>query len=152
MMSGYFWRIWAVLLVLSIVWLGACIKTSPPAEAQNGFAEVVKAKAFEVVDASGKTRAALTLAPNGSAGLGLDDASGNQRAMLILNPDGSPMLSLADASGKVRVGLGLKADGSLALVLADASGKVRAGLGLSTDGSPGLDLLDASGEFLFSAP
>lgn len=39
-MKGLFWKVWAILLVLSIFWLGWCIKSSPPAEAQYGPTEV----------------------------------------------------------------------------------------------------------------
>ena len=39
-MKGLFWKVWAVLLVLSIFWLGWCIKTSPAAQAQSGVLQV----------------------------------------------------------------------------------------------------------------
>jgi len=34
-MKGLFWRIWAVVLVLSVLWLGWAIRSSRPAEAQE---------------------------------------------------------------------------------------------------------------------
>ena len=40
MMGSVFWKFWAVLFVLSIFWLGWCIKTSPPAQAELGTQEV----------------------------------------------------------------------------------------------------------------
>jgi len=54
-MKGLFWKVWAVLLVLSIFWLGWCIRTSPTAEAQSGVLEVevvrVSPLAFTLMDA-----------------------------------------------------------------------------------------------------
>jgi hypothetical protein len=34
-MRNDFWKVWAMLFVFSIFWLGWCIKTSTPAEAYN---------------------------------------------------------------------------------------------------------------------
>ena len=39
-MNQVFWKVWALLLILSIFWLGWCLKTSPSAQAQYGPADV----------------------------------------------------------------------------------------------------------------
>ena len=151
-MAGYFWRIWAVLLVLSIVWLGWCMKTSQPAEAQTGVAEVIQAKAFELVNAGGEIRMSLSTDPDGSAGLWLSGANGEIRTVLGTHPDGSTELALFDADENVRAMLMILDDGSPGQWFYDAENEVRAVLGTHPDGTPMLDLMDADGEFLFSAP
>jgi hypothetical protein len=151
-MGGYFWRIWAVLLVLSVVWLGWCMKTSQPAEAQTGAAEVITAQAFELVDAKGNVRMSLSTDPDGSAGLWLGSAKGVSRALLGAHPDGSTELALFDAGENLRAMLMILDDGSPGMWFYDAGNEVRAVLGTHPDGTPMLDLMGADGEFLFSAP
>jgi hypothetical protein len=96
-----------------------------PAVAQVGGAvqEVVRAKRFEVVDDQGRSRALLSVLPDGSPGLTLYDGAGKQRAGLGLLPDGTPRLALHDAAGKQRAGLTVLPDGSPGLALFDAAGK-----------------------------
>lgn len=73
----------AGLLVLSALVLTA---QTPPAYVSR----VVEAERFVVRDAKGTTRAAIGLAPDGSASLALYDRQGDSRAGLIVRPDGSP--------------------------------------------------------------
>jgi len=151
-MSGYFWRIWAVFLVLSILWLGWCIKTSPPAKAQNGVAEVIKAKAFQVVDDDGNLRATLGLDSEGTSHLEFYDAQGGLHAFLILHPSGYVGFGLHDAQGEQRLGFGVNRDGSPQLILYNTRGEPSAVLIAPSDGSAYMALSDAKGEVLFHAP
>jgi len=109
--------------------------------------DVVRAKSFEVIGASGERRALLSTDADGAPGLYLYDASGNRRALLTTRSDGSPGLYLWDDIGNVRTVLGTFADGSSGLALCDASGIIRAML-CTTE----LVLWDASGREMFSAP
>ena len=99
------------------------------AVAPTAVSDVVRARSFEVVDASGEVRAKLGI-----------------------HPDGSPTLRLCDTSGEIRAELCTRADGATWLSLLDANAQTRAALGTDADGSPGLWLHDASGNVLFSAP
>ncbi|MCD6283114.1 hypothetical protein J7J84_05870 [bacterium] len=152
MMRGYFWRIWAVVLVLSTVWLGACIKASSPARAQADVPNKVVASRFVVVDDEGNERAALGMGADDSLSLWLSGPNGKKRAGVVVLADGSPSLSLLDSSGDVRVDTAVLPDGSAFLALADSNREIRAGLYLEADGSPALKFLDGDGEELFSAP
>jgi len=146
--NNFFWKAWAVVLVLSIFWLGWCLKTSAPAAAQSGdVPDVIRAKSFEVVDAEGQTRAKLVAIADGSPALGLMDANGGTRALLCLHPDGSPRLIFADDRGTARAVFL-----SEMVELHDADGKPRATLYLSSDGSPEVILRSADWKVLFSAP
>lgn len=128
-MSNVFWKAWAIVFVLSVFWLGWCLKTSAPAQAQAGTPEVIQARSFEVVDDEGRVRAALRIVP-----------------------DGSPSLLFLDAHGKPRALLNTDPDGAAGLALYDAGGKPRALLSIFPDGTPVLGLFDGSRNVLFSAP
>jgi hypothetical protein len=130
----------ATLLIGGRVW-------NPAAEAaqdkQPAVADVVKARSFEVVDASGKMRATLGMG-GGTVALGLADARGDMRAALTVVSDGTVSLSLFDAPYQTRAHLSMAPEKSVGLVLCDVKGKQRAFLGLVADGTPTLGLLDAA--------
>lgn len=173
-MSGHFWRIWAVLLVLSIFWLGWCMKTSQPAKAQNGVAEVVSAKKFQVVDDEGNTRAMLGMLSDGSPMLGLFDAQGNPYAYLeawdrypslwlydeegnisvwLSGEKGSPHLNFSSSGsrGIPRVEIGVRGDEEPYIYFWDAQGSPSAWIKMDAEGTPSLALFDAQGEVLIGA-
>jgi hypothetical protein len=108
--------------------------------------EILRAQRIEVVDATGRTRIALAVHPDGEAGLILVDAAGRTRAGLMLTPDGSPGLILRDAAGRTRVGLVVRQEGTPDLGLTDVTGRLRILLFVHPDGSPGLRLQDAAGQ------
>ena len=85
-MSGYFWRIWAVALVLSIVWLGWCMKSSQVAEAELDVFETISAKEFRLVDDAGTLRARFAT-PLGTPSLNLSDSQGKFKDLLICLPN-----------------------------------------------------------------
>jgi hypothetical protein len=131
------------VVLLTGVGLGraATVAASAPA-----VPDVVKARRFEVVDATGKLRVALGVRTHGWAGLTLYDAAGKTRAILTLHADGSPSLYLSDGTEKLRASLGVAANGSPRLSLLDAAVQTRADLGVLPDGSPALYLYDAAGK------
>lgn len=170
-MKGLFWRIWAVLLVLSILWLGWCMRIPQPAEAQQRVLESVVAKEFHLVDDQGRACASMSVLPDGSPYLDLYHARGESRASLSLfggphltlssdgmganlaaYSDGSAWLGFADARGKLRVELEVDSHGSAHLNLYDVQGKPRVGVGADADGTPSLYLFDARGRVLFWKP
>lgn len=59
----------------------------------------VSARGFLVKDASGKTRAVLGVASNGSASLAITDDAGSPRAALSVDGAGSPQLALTTRDG-----------------------------------------------------
>jgi len=59
----------------------------------------VTARGFLVKDASGKTRAVLGVASNGSASLAVTDDAGAPRAALSVDGEGSPQLALSTKDG-----------------------------------------------------
>lgn len=59
----------------------------------------VSARGFLVKDASGKTRAVLGVASNGSASLAITDDGGGPRASLSVDGAGSPQLALTTRDG-----------------------------------------------------
>ena len=119
-----------------------------PAAAQAGDAVpgVVRAKAFEVVDDAGTTRATLAVRPDGMAELRLSDAAGELRAGLGVRSDSSPGLALWDGAGQKRAELFVNDGGGPLLRLWDAAGEVRAMLTLLDGGAPNLTLWDAAGK------
>ena len=127
-MKGLFWKTWAVLLVLSILWLGWAIKTSQPAKAQNGVADEIRAKAFVLVDDDGNIRAGMTA---------FEDTAD---------------IAFFNAQGKVRALLGVLANGGVSLVFSDPRGHIRTVLGATPDAGPRLYFMDEEGHKLFSAP
>jgi len=124
-MNNFFWKAWAVVLVLSLFWLGWCIKTSAPARAQSpDVPDVIRAKAFLLVDDEGTTRGSLSVDVDGTAGVRFFDAQGKARAVLDVDASGTPYLGLLDAQGEPRAGIAAHSDGTSYLILCDAQGRV----------------------------
>jgi hypothetical protein len=86
----------AVLLVGTRMW-------RPPAAATRGTeaptVDVVKARSYQLMDGTGRVRAALGILPDKSTGLVLFDETDVVRAVVGLEPDGSPGFQLFDADG-----------------------------------------------------
>jgi hypothetical protein len=138
-------------------------------QAQRSGSKVVEAEQFAILDAGGKVRAALGVAPDGAPNLTFFDDAGWPRVRLGLTRSGSgPRLALLDTNGANRVEIALSADdgpegagltvrdrkgtrradvivwadGQAGFSVTDAGGKVRALLVVGTDGSPELTLAD----------
>jgi hypothetical protein len=131
-----------VLVAGGRVWRPASVEAQAK---QPAVADVVRARRLEVVDAAGKTRAGLSLGPDGGPRLLLFDASEKPRATLSVDSKGSPRLLLSGEAGKTRASLSVGPDGSPRLFLFDASEKLRASLGVESNEGPRLHLYDAAG-------
>ena len=136
--------------------------------------DVVRAKAFELVDNRGVVCAELSLSDKGAAGLTLFDAEGKSRVWLGTSGEGPAGLTITTADGKYlgmfTVGkegppiltlyqtggstaeFGMYNDGSASLDFRDREQKTRAMLKMDKDASSSLKLLDGEGNELFSAP
>lgn len=129
----------------------------------------IEAREFVLRDQNGAMRAALSIRPDGTPGLGLFDskgqvrlsldlgadesagvnaydATGTLRAALAVRPDGTPGIGLFDGLGKPRLSLDTKFDGKPGLNLFDPNDRVRAALAIRPDGTPGLGLFDGDGQ------
>jgi hypothetical protein len=131
----------AMLLIGGRVWHPATVAAQ---EQQPAAADVVKARSFEVVDTFGTMRAKLGMGTDGIVGLGLSDATGETRAALAVVPDGTVSLVLFGARQAERAQLTLNRDKRVGLSLSDTNGKQRAAFGVGPDGSPTLTLFDTT--------
>lgn len=92
--------------------------------AQDGStSEVIRAKEFQLVDASGRARAKLTFSANGEPYLAMSDPSGNHVVWLGLSEDSG--LALRDVDGKTRLILSLDKSGDPSLVVRDRQHRMR---------------------------
>lgn len=132
--------------------------------------DTVRARRFELVDASGGVRAVLgTQADSGAPGFLVSDSAGRPRLALHVSPDDAPALDLLDASGSPRVHVALGSDGAPVLTLfgpsekpaqallivgadggahlrlTQADGHTRLFISLQPDGTPYLSLMDGDG-------
>ena len=144
MNKGLFWRIWAAMLVLAILWLGWVLRTPQPAAAQNSVAEVVTAKSFQVVDDQGNRRATLGMAADEDrVNLEFYDADGGLHAFLAVLPEGGTLFYLLDPDGRGRLRLFVSDEGAPSIYLNGDHLNARAVLDVLADGQPRLGLMDA---------
>lgn len=129
----------ALILILSAA--------SPPT-----VQDVVRARAFEVVDVDGNKRGEFCMRPGGGIGIVLSEADGTMRAGISMLADGTPMLYLSDSRGKIRAGICVLDDGEPTMAFSDSAGKSRITLTLLAGGAPMFELSDADDSSLFSAP
>jgi hypothetical protein len=128
--------------------------------------DVVRAKAFELVDGAGTIRATLGFYPDGSTMLEMRDPSGKPHLSLQVSPNGDAMLGLEDLSGP-RVIVSASTNGGNVSIhdppsnglhvgpqrtrLSDHGlelyfhGRHSAFLAMDSAGSPALDLFDGAG-------
>lgn len=130
---------------LFTVLLAAVLSGAAPRE---DVKDEVRARMFTVVDADGKTRAALGLF-EGIPGLGLSDENGKTRFRLVTSK-GFSGLVMTDENGKPRASLSLSKEGPI-FGLSDKNGKQRACLGVLEEGS-GIELFDEKGKIVWNAP
>src|SRR5256712_4287365 len=95
-----------------------------------------------LVDKSGRTRALLLVADDGSASLRLSDSKGLPRATFGVGRDGAPALGLADRNGQLRAAVAVDASGAGSIGFFDHRQRVRARLGLGQEDDPALDFMD----------
>src|SRR4051794_30104213 len=77
----------------------------------------VEAREFVLRDDPGKARAALTIRPDGTPGLGLMDQDGRVRLSFDLGRDDAPGMNLYDRDGTLRAALAIRPDGTPGLGL-----------------------------------
>ena len=127
-------------VVLTVI-VAACVVVAIAAVAyaagKTSAPEVLRAQAFEVVDAEGKVCAVLGLRGDGGGNLDLMDAKGLKRATLSVLPNGGPVLMLSDARGEERATLTVHS-----LTVRDETGGERAALQVPRGSHPGLVLRD----------
>jgi len=139
-----------LLAAMGMGYLGGLLsQTNHPAGAveQPVVKEIVRAKAFELVDAEGQTRGQFFMKNDGNPALFLYDAAGKRRGAFSIMKDGNPDLCLSDAMGKTRGLFFVKSDGNPALCLYDAAEKTRGVFGgVAKECNPVLYLYDTAGK------
>ena len=105
--------------------------------------DVVKGEPiFAMSDSDGNTRLSAQVLASGEAVIGLKGADGKTRLSLITDADGTPTLTLGDVRGAARAKLAMARDGAPSLTLADEGGKERARVSVSKDGEPRVAVMD----------
>jgi hypothetical protein len=112
----------------------------------------IQADKFVLVDATGRRRAELTMATDGTPGLFLYDENGVRRGAFNLTATGAPTLVLHDKLGRARAEVALRPDGVVGLGFYDDKGEGRAEFFVSNDGAAALYLFGAHGERIAELP
>jgi hypothetical protein len=115
-------------------------------------AKTIAAQQIVLIDAQGKTRAALHLNNQGEPGLDLYDHTGKLRAGFAINSEQELGLKLYDTKGVERVTMTVNSDGIPALRLYDSEANPRALLGVDTEGEAALDFYSRQGKLLRELP
>lgn len=121
--------------------IGLVVAASVLAAALMGAArvpEVIEARAFKVLDASGQARIELSALSDGPATLILTGPDGKIHVRLDAS-EGNPGLTFYDGQENTRINL--KASG---LTLLDSNGRARINLAMLSNGSPYLALYDGN--------
>lgn len=124
------------------------IETAKRAEAP---AKLVAAQRIELVDANGRTEAAL-YDRSGGPSFDLYDHTGKERVGIFIGEDQSLGLRLYDAKGVERVAMMINSDGIPTLRVFDASATLRTLLGVDNEGEPALDFYSREGRILRELP
>ena len=88
----------AFVLVSCICVLTVIAVTDSLVEAEPGVAPIVRAEAFELVDADGQVRSRLTIEESGQVVLRMLDETGNIRVKIGADADGSGLVLLNDST------------------------------------------------------
>jgi hypothetical protein len=99
---------------------------------------------LELLDRVERVRLGAALDKDGAAQAHMDDEGGHPRVRLATAGDGSARAELSDAS-KVRASMAIEADATAGLAVFDADGSARARTGVTADGSPAVKLIDGDG-------
>jgi hypothetical protein len=103
--------------------MAALLVQSQRTAAASGIAEVVRARAIELVDEQGQARAQLNVEPSGEAVFRLRDSKGQIRVKLGASADGSGLL-LLDQSTEPAIQM-LAKGGGTSVMLANKGGQRR---------------------------
>lgn len=170
------WRIVGTMLTV-----GAGLIATAGAAMDDEAAEgpkSVEAGEFILRDKEGRTRAALTIRPDGTPGLAFYDEKatmrmsldlgagdendddtpgvniyghdGELRAAMTIRPDGTPGLGFFDKGRNPRLSLDMANDESTGVNIYGPGGVLRAAMAIRPDGTPGLGLFDESGRVVQS--
>jgi hypothetical protein len=109
----------------------------------TGRVRVVEATEFRLIDSTGALRGTIS-ADRSGAQLQLKDSTGKNRARLRVADDGTPRLELLDRMERARLGLALDKDGGAEAHLDDEATRARVKISTTADGSASVDLSDAA--------
>lgn len=123
----------------ALLWLGVGCATTLTLQGPNRdpVPEVVKARAFEVVDADGTVLVRLDRNPRGGGRLAINDPAGGVRAAMVTNPRGFGEVLTFNAQGRVLTALVANGKRMGQITTFDGSGREGplATLGATEDGS-----------------
>ncbi|HET9795378.1 MAG TPA: hypothetical protein VFS34_13060 [Thermoanaerobaculia bacterium] len=108
-----------------------------------GHARIVEATEFRLKDSTGALRGSISADRTG-AQLLLKDATGKSRARLRVADDGTPRFELLDRMERPRLGLALDKDGAATAHLDDDAARARVRLSTAADGSAAVEISDAA--------
>lgn len=110
----------------------------PRARSQS---QVVRARGFEIVDASGRLRISLN-AVSSKPSLWFFDNAGRRRMGLTVGALDAPSLVLTDAQGLPRITLSVGLERAAEIRLTDSRGRPRVGVWVTNRNEPGVWLFD----------
>ena len=122
------------------------------AQATPQIVDSVDARQFVLHDSSGRVRAALGMAEDGSVGLDLVDAKDRSRVTLDLASDGTPGLDFFDENGKMRATLAMGPEGNAGVGLYGPNGHLRTSLDVPASKTPGLAFYNQEGKPSWGVP
>jgi hypothetical protein len=124
------------------------IETAKPIVAP---AKLLAAQRIELVDAKGRTEAAI-YTKSGGPSFDLYDHTGKERVGIFVAGDQSLGLRLYDAKGVERVAMMINPDGIPTLRIFDGGATLRTLLGVDNEGEPALDFYSREGRILRELP
>ena len=133
-------RLWKGAAAVALLGLGGlCLAGARPA----GRSRIVEATEFRLIDSTGGARGSITADRTG-AQLLLKDSTGKNRARLRVADDGTPRLELLDRMERVRFGVALDKDGAALAHMDDDSAHARVKLSTAADGAARVEVADAA--------
>lgn len=161
-----FQRKLGVAVLLTALCIAGPMFGQPPSEV------LIQAQEIALVDKSGRTRALLSLSPEGEPSFTLHDRAGDERAGLKIFND-QPLLGMFDGSEITRIAITAQKGGAAAIAVLDESGVRKMGISVDSEeaglifrdkagarialldgdkGGPSFFLLDEHGKVAFQAP
>ena len=137
----------AVAMTIGISACAAISNYPPPEQAKpiaNASVATLTAQKIILVDANGRERGQLGVAPGGN-GLALSDAAGKPRIAMIVDETDHPGLTLYSPSGMPRASVQLSQNGDSGVALYDDTGRCHMAMAVSSTGVPSVTLFDQAG-------
>lgn len=129
------------LIALMLLASASFSATKPTPKPATAIPKIVRAQAFELTDAAGKTRAWLGVSDDGATVLKLLDGEGKPKVLV----DSNGLIKILDAEGKARVTAGVMDDG-YGIGLFDSKGTIRADVYADSGNGPSVSVRDTAGE------